>query len=101
MYYLQITSAASPYTLQVRYIQRPIYASFSGAGTLDGVAFRPGDILVYTSLDATWRMWFRDADYGLRGNLAAFDRPGEYDTSLYLTYGTAQNVPGVGAIFTP
>ena len=98
LYYLQITSAASPYALQVRYIQRPIYASFSGAGTLGGVAFRPGDILVYTSLDDTWRMWFRAADHGLRGNLAAFDRPGEYDTSLYLTYGTAQNVPSVGAI---
>jgi len=98
LYYLQITSAASPYALQLHYTQRPIYASFSGAGKLDGVAFKPGDILVYTSLDDTWRMWFRAADYGLSGNLAAFDRQGEYDTSLYLTYGTAQNVPGVGAI---
>ena len=98
LYYLQITSAASPYALQVRYTQRPIYASFSGAGKLDGVAFQPGDILIYTSLDDTWRMWFRAADYALKGNLAAFDRAGEYTPYLYLTYGTAQNVPGVGAM---
>lgn len=97
-YYLQIISGPQAYEFTLAYIQRPIYASFSGAGTLDGVAFKPGDILVYTSLDDTWRMSFRAADYGLRGNLAAFDREGEYQTNLYLTYATAQNVPGVGPI---
>jgi len=95
-YYLQIISGPQAYEFTLSYIQRPIYTSFSGAGTLDGVAFRPGDILVYTSLDDTWRMYFRAADYGLRGNLTAFDRWGEYNPSLYLTYATAQNVPGVG-----
>lgn len=95
-YYLQLIEGPQAYEFTLRYIQRPIYASFSGAGRLDGVAFRPGDILVYTSFDDTWRMYFRAADYGLRGNLAAFDRAGE--RSFFLTYTTPQNVPGVGPI---
>jgi len=94
-YYLQIIGGPQAYEFTLRYIQRPIYASFSGAGKLDGVAFKPGDILVYTSLDDTWRMWFRAADYGLKGNLAAFDRHGQ---SLYLTFAVTQNIPTVGPV---
>ena len=93
-YYVQIIEGPDRYEFALVYIQRPIYASFSGAGVLDGVAFKPGDILVYTSLDATWRMAFRAADYGLKGNLAAFD-VNEYG-QFYLTYSTAQSVPNVG-----
>ena len=96
LYYMQITSAASPYELQLLFTQRPFYASFSSAGKLDGVAFKPGDILIYSPHDGVWRMYFRAADYGLKGNLAAFDR--EEERTFYLTYSTAQDVANVGPI---
>jgi len=87
LYYLK-TASTSPeglYAFWLRPVERPLLVSFATAGTLDGVAFAPGDVMVYSSLADSWEMYFDASDIGLNGNLVAFD----YAGGLVLTYDKA------------
>ena len=84
----------NPYTLHLKYIDRPLLFSFTTAGVLGGVAFQPGDIMRYSPLFDAWTMHFDASDVGLRGNLVAMSG----SEWLNLTYATTQNVPDVGRV---
>ena len=73
------------YSFWLRPVERPLLVSFATAGTLDGVAFAPGDAMVYSSLADSWAMYFDASDIGLNGNLVALDFAG----GLVLTYDKA------------
>lgn len=87
VYYLKAfaTPQESLYLFWLRPAERPLMVSFATAGTLGGVAFQPGDVVVYSPLNETWEMYFDASDVNLRGNLVAFD----YAGGLVLTYDKA------------
>ena len=101
-YYLRLYADSSSwggwssYAFRLREVNQPVYVSFQGAGSIGGVAYKPGDILRYDPLFDTWQMHFRAADVGLRGNLPAFD----IDSwgRIYFSVATAQALPGVGRV---
>ena len=101
LYYLLVdegsSDSATPYSFTVHNVDRFIYLSFARPGNIGGVAYQPGDVLKYSTLNKDWSMFFDASDVRLKGNLVAFDvDSNEYE--LFLVYGSAQNVPGIGRI---
>ena len=73
-----------------------IYASLNGSGTVGGVQYQPGDILLFDQASEGWTMYFDASDLGLNDNLAAFDaRP---NGNLLLTFQSAQTIAGLGSV---
>lgn len=97
VYYLRFTGSNGPYTFILSAAQRPVYVSFTAKGKIGGVSYAPGDVLRYTPIDGQWQMFFRAADHGLRGNMVGFSLDEEFG-SLYMTFATAQDVPGGGRL---
>ena len=95
-YFMKVTTdyGAQPYWLQMLRVNRPLLLSFTTAGTLGGVAFEPGDLLLYSTLDGTWEMYFDASDMGLQGNLVAAD--GYFE--ILLSFDKPQTLPDLGAI---
>ena len=83
-------SAEGLYGFWLRPAEQPLLVSFATAGTLGGLAFEPGDIVVYSPLLDTWAMYFDASDLHLKGNLVAFD----YAGGLVMTYDKAYKYGG-------
>lgn len=101
-YYLRLYADTSSwggwtsYTFQIWEVNQPVYVSFQGAGSIGGIAYKPGDVLRYNPLFGTWQRYFRAADAGVRGNITAFDI-GSWER-IYFSVATAQNLPGMGRV---
>jgi hypothetical protein len=85
---------------------RPLYVSSSQSGTVAGIAFTPGDILIHNPLRDTWAMFFDASDVGLKGDLAAmaiqphwqWDEDDRTIFTILMSLAGAQTVPGVGRV---
>lgn len=83
-----------PYRLSIDLLDLPVYVSLSSNGSVGGVAFTSGDILLHWMQSGTWEMFFDASDVGLKGNLVAID----FGQTLNLVYNKAQNVPNLGPV---
>lgn len=96
-YYIQAYSdycSHCPYLLSIDLLDQPLYLSLASNGSVGGVAFTSGDVLLHWMQSGTWEMFFDASDMGLKGNLVAID----FSQALNLVYNKAQNVPNLGPI---
>lgn len=75
---------------------RRLYLSSSQSGTVAGIPFAPGDILVHTPDTGEWAMYFDASDVGLKHNVAAFAFTEE--GYILMSLSAAENVPGAGYV---
>lgn len=72
----------------------PLLISTGIAGTVDGVAFAPADILRYDPADQRWRLYFDASDVGIgANNLTAFTRTA--GGALLLVFAKPYTIGGV------
>lgn len=78
----------------------PLLISPSANGNVAGIAYAPGDILLYKQGGNEWEMYFDASDVGVKGNLAAFDTDG---ACLLMSFATKQtlNLSGVSITVWP
>ena len=77
---------------------RKLYLSSNQSGTVGGVNFAPGDILVHNPALNTWAMYFDASDVGITKNLDDFaiGFTAEHQPWIVLSLQAKQNVPGRG-----
>lgn len=78
---------------------KKLYVSSSQSGTVAGVRFAPGDVLVHNPVLNTWAMYFDASDLGITRNIDAFDLPeGDFEGAMIFSLGSAQIIPGLGTV---
>lgn len=50
-------------------LESPVYMSMSGAGKINGMSYKNGDVLVYNSCGGYWDMFLNAKSLGFKGNL--------------------------------
>jgi len=99
-YYLKVENAYSGeggdpqyfYVLRVDY--PPLMISAASSGTVGGVAYTPGDILLHKQGTDLWEMYFDASDVGVKGNVTAFDIAP--NNCLALSFATKQSLDMYG-----
>jgi len=95
-------AGGSNYTYTINF-NTAYYVSMTAAGTVGGVNYERGDILIASSCGGSWKMFFDASDVNLPGNVRDFaitngNPAAPFRQGYILMALDKQNVPGVGAV---
>lgn len=98
------SQGGSTYTYAVKW-EYARYIGMTTAGTVDGVAYQPGDILTWVGCGSNthWEMFFDGSDVGLNGNLRDFavlngERNSNYPSGTIIMAMDKQTLPFFGTV---